>query len=359
MEVASPSETVKFEDFIESLYPKQRVVPRPSIIEIVSSSLSNCVDFWIHHLSEVLGNLLYREERLNLKSSSATSTLFSSQQSFEKNLNSKSCIKQELAPSGFPESSSCYSLRSHAKCLPHPEKIQTGGEDAHFFTANSCGVFDGVGGWATIGVYDAAAFANGLMSETKTLALSSETDEAHFNPQTALEAAFDKVTTSGIGGSSTALVYTVNPNTGNLKASLIGDSIFIVIRRKHIVYRVPTQQHYFNCPYQLGKESDKPSDAWQFDFQLEEGDIIVSASDGFWDNFFEEDILKSLWVYEWTGPTRRVETFSRYLAERAYESSLRRDSITPFSLASKMSGLDFRGGKVDDISVIVSEVILQ
>jgi protein phosphatase PTC7 len=338
MEVVTPSEAVKFEDFIESLYPKPQVVPRSSLIESVSSGFSNCVDFWLHQLSDVLGNLLLYRNAINLKSSA---TLTSSQ--------------QDLKESISVPTSSCFSLHSHAKCFPHPNKIQTGGEDAHFITANSCGVFDGVGGWSCIGIHDAAAYATGLMSETKALALSRETSQ--YDPQSALEAAYQKVTSSNIGGSSTALVFTIDPRTGHLKASIIGDSIFIVIRRKQIVYRAPVQQHYFNCPYQLGKESDKPSDAWQLEFQLEEGDIIVSATDGFWDNYFEDDILKSLWVYDWTSPARRVETFCRYLAERAQESSFSRDSITPFSLASKLSGIHHRGGKVDDISVIVSEVL--
>jgi protein phosphatase PTC7 len=351
MEIAS-SEPVKFEDFIESLYPKSRVEPRSSIFEVVSSSLSNCVDFWLRNLSGVLGKLIAdRAERLiSLQIPSPKSSLSSSQP-----FDSKPFLPSD---SNLPKPISYFSIRSHAKCIPHPEKVQTGGEDAHFFTNNSCGVFDGVGGWANIGVNDAAAFASGLMTEAQALALSSESSGTLYNPQSALEAAFQKVTSSNIGGSSTALVFNINPINGHLTASLVGDSIFIVARKKQIVYRAPTQQHYFNCPFQLGKDSDKPVDAWQLEFQLEEGDIIISASDGFWDNFFEDDILRSLWIYEWSGATRRVETLSRYLAERAYESSLRRDSISPFSLASKMAGLDYRGGKIDDISVIVSEVMI-
>jgi len=312
------------------------------------------MDFWLRNLNVVLGKIIAERgesQQTNLLHFLSASPLNPSQPFDSKPLFSPSDSKYS------PKPLSCYSIRSHAKCFPHPEKIQTGGEDAHFFTNNSCGVFDGVGGWANVGVYDAAAFASGLMTETRALALLSEASAIPFHPHSVLEAAFEKVISANIGGSSTALVFNINPMNGCLTASLIGDSIFIVVRKKQIVYRAPTQQHYFNCPFQLGKDSDKPVDAWQIEFQLEEGDIIISASDGFWDNFFEDDILRSLWVYERTGPAKRVESFSRYLADRAYENSLKKTCLTPFSLASKMAGFDHRGGKVDDISVVVSEVI--
>ncbi|MCI33790.1 putative protein phosphatase 2C 55-like, partial [Trifolium medium] len=53
-------------------------------------------------------------------------------------------------------SGSCY--------LPHPAKVATGGEDAHFICADEqvIGVADGVGGWANVGV-DAGLFARELM----------------------------------------------------------------------------------------------------------------------------------------------------------------------------------------------------
>lgn len=45
------------------------------------------------------------------------------------------------------------SLRSGACSLPHPDKVDTGGEDAFFVSANESvlGVADGVGGWRESG----------------------------------------------------------------------------------------------------------------------------------------------------------------------------------------------------------------
>lgn len=53
-------------------------------------------------------------------------------------------------------SASCY--------LPHPDKEETGGEDAHFiYDEQAIGVADGVGGWADLGI-DAGQYARELMS---------------------------------------------------------------------------------------------------------------------------------------------------------------------------------------------------
>ena len=56
-------------------------------------------------------------------------------------------------------SGSCY--------LPHPDKEDTGGEDAHFICVNeqAVGVADGVGGWADLGV-DSGQYSRELMSNS-------------------------------------------------------------------------------------------------------------------------------------------------------------------------------------------------
>lgn len=58
-------------------------------------------------------------------------------------------------------SGSCY--------LPHPDKEETGGEDAHFICADeqAIGVADGVGGWADLGV-NAGLYSRELMSNSVT-----------------------------------------------------------------------------------------------------------------------------------------------------------------------------------------------
>ena len=58
-------------------------------------------------------------------------------------------------------------LLSAAFCLPHPDKEDTGGEDAYFICSEKhvVGVADGVGGWADVGV-DAGEYARQLMNHS-------------------------------------------------------------------------------------------------------------------------------------------------------------------------------------------------
>lgn len=58
-------------------------------------------------------------------------------------------------------------LNSGSCYLPHPDKEDTGGEDAHFICTDeqAIGVADGVGGWADFGV-NAGLYARELMSNS-------------------------------------------------------------------------------------------------------------------------------------------------------------------------------------------------
>lgn len=117
----------------------------------------------------------------------------------------------------------------------------------------------------------------------------------------------------------------------------MGDSAFLLIRDNKCIYESPSQQHFWNCPYQLtvlpkdrqqqqqqqqqqkssendGKGNsaqqdataaptagakkakkyvqDLPKDAVQTTHQLQDGDVIVLATDGFWDNVFTKEAIE-------------------------------------------------------------------
>lgn len=91
-------------------------------------------------------------------------------------------------------SGSCY--------LPHPDKEETGGEDAHFICVDEqvIGVADGVGGWADVGV-DAGLFSRELMSNS-VRAIQEEPKDS-IDPARVLEKAHSG---SKAKGSSTACI---------------------------------------------------------------------------------------------------------------------------------------------------------
>jgi protein phosphatase PTC7 len=151
---------------------------------------------------------------------------------------------------------------------------------------------------------DASIFSTALCYYAFQHALKSA------DPLDILEQAFQSVQRDRdvVAGSSTATVVALNADTGQLSAANLGDSTFLVVRQGRVVYTQPSQQYYFNCPKQLAKMpkrwrepgsiEDSPSDAdLVHDMQLQDGDLVLVATDGIIDNLFKEDIEKILEIF--------------------------------------------------------------
>ncbi|KAK4412897.1 putative protein phosphatase 2C 55 [Sesamum alatum] len=229
----------------------------------------------------------------------------------------------------------------------NPEKPR--GEDAHFICTEeqTIGVADGVGGWAKAGI-DGGEYARQLMINS-VLALQKE-PRFRVNPKRVLEEAFKNTTAQG---SSTACIITLSGD--KLRAVNVGDSGFMVIRNgEDVVYRSPTQQHYFNCPYQLGNKKDNPSAAVEMEVRVEAGDVIVAGTDGLMDNMHASEIVESL--RRGVSEKESMRKQACYMANVALYNSFDRYADTPFSIASRKAGRCRRGGKVDDITVIIARI---
>lgn len=104
-------------------------------------------------------------------------------------------------------------------------------------------------------------------------------------------------------GSSTACVLILNRANSTVYTANIGDSGFIVVRKGEIVHRSEEQQHYFNTPFQLSLPppghgdnvlSDSPESADSLSFPVLNGDVILVATDGVFDNVPTNLLLDSL-----------------------------------------------------------------
>ncbi|KAF9932922.1 Protein phosphatase PTC7 [Mortierella alpina] len=327
---------------------------------------------------------------------------------------------------------------------PHPGKVDAG-EDAFFHVSTpsrvALGVADGVGGWSELGV-DPALFSWALMNNAENIArltdsAPAEADMESFpgnalatdlsrekkvlDAQTILDGAYTELVQSGTveAGSSTACILSLCKTTGTLRASNLGDSAFLVIRDKKCIYESPSQQHFWNCPYQLtvlpqkererqqrrvhdNSDSDSssssdtspkakstrvtqprkkyvqdlPKDAVQTSHQLQDGDVIVLATDGFWDNVFTKEAIELVdrELGDIVGSSQhrdgeqtpgsecgvvlsaeeilaRVRALSKRLTNTARRFSLDVKRNTPFSQGARHIPC---GGKVDDITVIVT-----
>ncbi|KAJ4840478.1 hypothetical protein Tsubulata_000392 [Turnera subulata] len=140
------------------------------------------------------------------------------------------------------------------RLIPHPDKVERGGEDAFFVSSYNGGVIavaDGVSGWAEKNV-DPSLFPRELMSNASSLV---ENEEVNYDPQVLLRKAH--AATSSIG-SATVIVAMLERN-GALKIANVGD-----------------------CGLKVSN------------VELMEGDTIVMGSDGLFDNVFEHEIVSTV-----------------------------------------------------------------
>lgn len=230
------------------------------------------------------------------------------------------------------------------------------------------GVADGVGGWSAQGV-DPGLFSKSLMQWVGEFAAFYPDQDPYFY----LQRAWSK--SHWLPGASTALVVTLDDSL-RCRACNIGDSGMLVIRQGRPLLRSAPQTHCFNVPYQLGSLGDPISCAHQFEQQLQVGDTLVLASDGLWDNLFDEEIVaiveqekeeqlqkhrsqelaateRFLLLESHPHAHAGLHAIADRLATAAHAIAKKTTGVTPFAVASQGR---FTGGRLDDTTVIVAQV---
>ncbi|KAL7097799.1 hypothetical protein ACP275_10G165600 [Erythranthe tilingii] len=235
-------------------------------------------------------------------------------------------------------------------CIPMEKPGKPRGEDAHFISTKyqTIGVADGVGGWAKLGI-DAGKYSRQLMMNSVRSLRRQPRCAGGVNPKRVLQHAYKRTTAKG---SSTACIVTLSGD--KLSAANVGDSGFLVIRNGDVVYRSPTQQRGFNCPYQLGIGKDNPSICDEIELSVKSGDVVVAGTDGLFDNVCESEVVEII-----TKTCRDGDLNGQvlYLANAAlYNSMDAYTEETPFSIASRKAGRPHKGGKRDDITVIIARI---
>nr|CAB3501753.1 unnamed protein product [Digitaria exilis] len=240
-------------------------------------------------------------------------------------------------------------LASGAAMLPHPAKVSTGGEDAYFIACDGWfGVADGVGQWSFEGI-NAGLYARELMDGCKKIV--TETQGA---PRMKTEEVLVKTADEARSpGSSTVLVAHFDGQV--LHASNIGDSGFLVIRNGEVYKKSNPMTYGFNFPLQIEKGDNPLKHVQKYAIDLQEGDVIVTATDGLFDNVYEEEVAgtvsKSL-----TADLKPAE-IAELLVARAREVGRCGFGSSPFSDAAYQAGYSgYSGGKLDDVTVVVSIV---
>ena len=276
------------------------------------------------------------------------------------------------------------------------ENTHPTGEDAYYccYSAKhevySFGIADGVGGWMAFDI-DPSLVSRQLMWNCKMLLCSDQMGqiisengytipreyEQHvarslelpqvIHPKILLERSFRLMTEFNQvkAGGTTACIIFLKPlpqNLYQLSFANLGDSGFAVVNKQKtkVLYRSKEQQHYFNAPYQLSVippelDSDEliKDDPSCADLQincctLREGDYVILATDGLFDNMFDQDILRVM----------KAGNSCHSIAKKLVQEAVKRYSAatlpthTPFSMGlSKITGENKRHGKSDDVTV--------
>ncbi|XP_074279408.1 putative protein phosphatase 2C 26 isoform X1 [Silene latifolia] len=247
--------------------------------------------------------------------------------------------------------------------IPHPDKIERGGEDAFFtssFNGGAIAVADGVSGWAEQNV-DPALFSRELIANASSMA---EDTEVNYDPQVLLRKAHAATTSKG---SATVIVAMMQQN-GILKVANVGDCGLRVIRKGQVMFTTCPQEHYFDCPYQLSSEATTQTylDAVVSTVGLVEGDVIVMGSDGLFDNVYDREIVSTIGSNN--DVTEAVCRLAKALARLARDHSMDYGFDSPYSSEARTKGIDvpdwkkllgmrLTGGKVDDITVVVGKAV--
>ncbi|ORX38264.1 phosphatase 2C-like domain-containing protein [Kockovaella imperatae] len=248
-------------------------------------------------------------------------------------------------------------------------------------------ISDGVGGWSD--VVDPSFFSQALMYHYAKSSSSLET--AH--PRAILKQAYERVLKeeSVVAGSATACGIAVD-SKGVLRGVNMGDSGCTILRDGKVIFETPALTHYFNCPTQLTKtpkgmdasgvvrdqpDNEKCSDT--FEAQLQPGDIILLYTDGLSDNVPSAHFplllshLRGIMDHPDNAdlsPAERDSELARLFADvlvaygrramvrtgEEVDESGKPSWKTPFEVEAKKAGLNFKGGKIDDITVLASVV---
>jgi len=248
-------------------------------------------------------------------------------------------------------------LIAEGNTIPHPAKLDTGGEDRFLIDEknNMCVVADGVGGWDILGV-DPGIFTHKLLENCKSVVSKNP----KYSPLQIMQEAYDQLLKTNCEGSCTCcIVKLYNENNKTiLKYANLGDSGFRVIRGNKLLFRSKEQCKMFNFPYQLGSNgrgyADTPDQSDEGEINLENGDIIIMGTDGLFDNVFDDDLVsRCIEQKENTNDKKKiVSTCVMELCKYAQNISISRTAETPFGFNAARAALNWPGGKEDDITVV-------
>ena len=253
-----------------------------------------------------------------------------------------------------PPPSSPLKLFSGSHFLLHPDSkpFQTR-SDHSFYSENFLCITDGAASWKTVD--DPYVYSKSFIQRIQKL---------YFPDKIPLEILTEAHSTISESGGSCCLLLSLDQETGILSSNIVGDCGFLIIRKKpnsdtiEIIYSSKERTKIFNRSTQISKEYDFLGNVQTQNHKILPNDIIISGSDGLFDNVYPWDILSCMNPFV-SASTHLPdpELVAEIIASIAFKNSQIFHYRSPFSERAKDYFIDFVGGKPDDITVIVSQVV--
>jgi len=316
-------------------------------------------------------------------------TFFVGAERQKKNLMDFQRREQQLAEAYQKNKPLCFNARGYQKT--HPVKARKGVKDAdaRLESPMILGVADGVSQIEEFGI-DASMLPNELLKHCQELGMSQlipdsgeEFEGSYQGPIPLVREAFESTTCLG----STTLVLAVLDNSTKIHGKLhpmiavisIGDCELLILRRLHgrnsalqAVFHTEMQRidGHFQTPLQLARVDDRIDPDFHDGITIEviekgsavhcvsayEGDIIVMGSDGVFDNLFLDEVADLCNAV--LPPGKAVPThhsFLGHLAKRIVDACHAKTRPGPCGLLPEAP--IGKGGKMDDTSCVIAEVI--
>jgi len=307
-----------------------------------------------------------------------------------KNLNDFQKREQQLAEAYFQNKPLCFRGRGYQKTHPVKAAKGTKDADARLEAPMILGVADGVSQIEDFGI-DASELPNKLLKRCRELGMrqlipgsTNAPEDAYRGPIPLVREAFEQ---TGTCLGSTTLVLAVLDNSTRIHGKLhpmiavisIGDCELLILRRLHgehsalqPVFHTEMQRidGHFQTPLQLARVDDRIDPDFHDDITIEviekgsavhcvsayEGDIVVMGSDGVFDNLFLDEVAELCNAVLQPGrqgpvPEGTLEQLARQIVEACHAKT------HPNVLGAYPEAPIGRGGKVDDTSCVVAEVV--
>ena len=255
--------------------------------------------------------------------------------------------------------SSALKLSSGVFTSLHPQTINNLKSDNNYISDNFICITDGAMSWKNL--QDPYKYSQVLL-ETITSKNNTNHDKYVQNLEEMVKEAQYEIKET-VGGTN-CLIFSFDVNNSMLYSYSIGDCGYLLLRKSEetgkieILFKKFEKTKNFNKSHQISNTNDFLRFGTMNKHESLENDIIISGSDGLFDNLYQMDLIDCIKPFiEHNVKILDIELIADIIGKFALNKSLERSYYSPFAKNAYEYYVDYIGGKPDDITAIVSQLV--